>query len=206
MKSQTTDHELLIKVQETPNPYAIKFITSQTLKETGKATFVAPSECNNLPLAHGLMNLKGVKQIYFTKNTVVVSFNDTVSTEDLVNNVKAVLHTRIAIHNPNFADFDSYHIKNKLASEKTPTRTKDHPLKNDPFYNKVNEILDRTVRSALQADGGDLEVIKASPTEITILYQGACEGCPASMMGTLQAIENILRNELDLPDLTVTPL
>jgi Fe-S cluster biogenesis protein NfuA len=40
---------------------------------------------------------------------------------------------------------------------------------------------------------------------LTIRYQGACGGCPSSMMGTLQAIESILRTEFN-PYLEVVAL
>jgi Fe-S cluster biogenesis protein NfuA len=53
------------------------------------------------------------------------------------------------------------------------------------------------VRPGLQADGGDLEVLELDGNILTIRYQGACGGCPSAMMGTLQAIESILREEFN---------
>ena len=38
------------------------------------------------------------------------------------------------------------------------------------------------------------------------MYQGACGGCPSAMMGTLDAIEGILQNELKNPELRVRPI
>ena len=71
---------------------------------------------------------------------------------------------------------------------------------------KVEEILDRTVRPGLQADGGDLEVVSFKNNKIEISYQGACGGCPSSYMDTLFAIENILRYELQNEKIEVYPV
>ena len=67
-------------------------------------------------------------------------------------------------------------------------------------------MLDRTIRPGLQADGGDVEVVSYKDDTISILYQGACGGCPSAMMGTLDAIQGILQQELGKPDLKVRPL
>ncbi|MEO0337319.1 MAG: NifU family protein, partial [Pseudomonadota bacterium] len=101
---------------------------------------------------------------------------------------------RIPIHNPDFGE-----PENK-AGPKVDRENLSPELQN------VEEILDRTIRPGLQADGGDVEVIKKEDNEIYILYQGACGGCPSSMMGTLDAIQSILRHELSNPEISVIPI
>ena len=71
---------------------------------------------------------------------------------------------------------------------------------------QIEEILDRTIRPGLQADGGDIDVVSFADNELRILYQGACGGCPSSMMGTLDAIQGILREELQNFNLVVQPV
>ena len=51
-------------------------------------------------------------------------------------------------------------------------------------------------------DGGWLEVIELVDHQLSIRYEGACGSCPSSLTGTLMAIENMIREEID-PDLTV---
>ena len=76
----------------------------------------------------------------------------------------------------------------------------------DPEILKIEEVLDRTIRPGLQADGGDVEVIRFADNILEISYQGACGGCPSAMYGTLDAIQNILRFELKNEDLRVAPI
>jgi len=61
----------------------------------------------------------------------------------------------------------------------------------------VEAILDSSIRPALANDGGGLEVIEVDGPIVRIRYQGACGGCPSSTGGTLRAIENHLKFQLD---------
>lgn len=190
--------DILVKVQDTPNPWALKFIVNHVLKSEGKATFTKPEDCNNLPLIYALVTLKGIKQVYVFRNTLSITYTKEIQKEDLISNVQIIIKTRLNIHNPDFLDYDPF-------EQEKPKVKKNHQSDN-PEIQKINEILDRTVRPALQADGGDVEIIELVENELKILYQGACGSCPSSLTGTLQAIENILQNELDKPDLKVIPL
>ncbi len=62
---------------------------------------------------------------------------------------------------------------------------------------KVKDIIESTIRPALQADGGDLDVVGLEGNVLKIRYQGACGCCPHAAMGTLNAIQNVLRRDYD---------
>lgn len=198
MKGDISPENILIKVQDTPNPLALKFTVNQLLKSEGKATFISTEECNNLPLIYALISLKGVKQIYIFRNSLSVTYTKEIEKADLISNVQIIIKTRINIHNPDFLDYDPF--------QESKEKNKKQHKSDDPEIQKINQILDRTVRPALQADGGDVEVVKIIKNEVKIIYQGACGGCPSALTGTLQAIENILQNELNNPTLKVSPL
>ena len=76
------------------------------------------------------------------------------------------------------------------------------PAEETPEIKKINAILDETIRPALQMDGGDLQIAGFADNTLSIYYQGACGSCPSATMGTLHAIENILKNEYN-PDISV---
>lgn len=183
--------ELLIRTLPTPNPWAIKFVINGPFKDEGKATFNSPLECEDLPLVRDLFAIEGVKQVHLFQNTLTVTQTGELDYDDLEKKVSAVIQTRYPMHNPKFGE-----------AEKVKTR----PRSSDPAIQQIEEILDRTIRPGLQADGGDVEVLSLENNELKIVYQGACGGCPSSMMGTLDAIQGILRNELGNESLTVTPV
>lgn len=135
-----------------------------------------------------------MKQVHLFQNTITVTHGGELSDSELNDAVESVIRTRMTVHNPDFE---------LASSEKVVGTAKTH---DDPVLVEIEAILDRTVRPGLQADGGDIEVVEFANDELQILYQGACGGCPSSMMGTLDAIQGILRQELNNDKITVTPV
>ena len=185
--------DVLIRMWKTPNPYALKFTLNVPLKETGKATFHSPEEAPKLPLVHSLFSIPGVKRVYLFQNQMTLTHDGQISEKEIEEQVASIVRTRIQVHDPGF-----------MEESQTPVRT--IKKSNDPIISQIDEILDRTVRPGLQADGGDLEVLSVENNQVKIAYQGACGGCPSAMTGTLEAIENILQHEMNKPDLTVIPV
>lgn len=61
---------------------------------------------------------------------------------------------------------------------------------------KVKEVLEK-IRPALQADGGDVELIDVQEDGIVkVRLKGACAGCPMSQMTLKQGIESTLKQEV----------
>lgn len=78
-------------------------------------------------------------------------------------------------------------------------------LSNEERLKRIAECLHVNVRSALQNDGGDLEILEMlDPTHVKVRFQGACAGCSASSGGTLFYIEDTLRDNVYY-DLNVVP-
>ena len=193
MTTATIDtKDLLIRTLPTPNPFALKFVVNASFKNEGKATFNLPEEAPDLPLVRDLFSIEGVKQVHLFQNTLTVTHSGELDNEDLDAHVHSVITTRFPLHNPAFGP----------AAPTAKVRTHS----DDPIREQIEEILDRTIRPGLQADGGDVEVHSFIGDELRIVYQGACGGCPSAMMGTLDAIQGILQNELDNPNITVTPV
>ncbi|MEP6789565.1 MAG: NifU family protein, partial [Acidobacteriota bacterium] len=72
----------------------------------------------------------------------------------------------------------------------------------DPKLVQINELLDERIRPYLAGDGGWLEVLELEDDTLKIRYEGACGSCPSSLTGTLMAIENMIKEEID-PQITV---
>ncbi len=72
----------------------------------------------------------------------------------------------------------------------------------DPKLREIEAILDERIRPYLAGDGGWLEVVELTDNTLRIRYEGACGSCPSSLTGTLAAIENMIKEEID-PDIEV---
>ncbi len=66
---------------------------------------------------------------------------------------------------------------------------------------KITERLDQ-LRSFLQADGGDLEIVEIEGKTVRLRLSGACGGCPHATMTIKNGLERILREEID-PEIVI---
>ncbi|NCN95531.1 MAG: NifU family protein [Bdellovibrionales bacterium] len=199
MSLNINEEDLLVRMQYTPNPMALKFVANQAFKENGKATFSSASEAEAWPLLRDLFTVPGVKQVHVFQNTITVTHDGQLNEDQLCEQVTAVIRTRYAAHDPSF-------MTDEESSGGAFKPSQGRATREDPALEQMEEILDRTIRPGLQADGGDIELVKLEQDDLYIMYQGACGGCPSAMMGTLDAIQGILRHELDNPQLSVIPL
>jgi Fe-S cluster biogenesis protein NfuA len=61
---------------------------------------------------------------------------------------------------------------------------------------KVEEAL-KKIRPALQADGGDVELVEVKEDGVVhVRLTGACGGCPMSQMTLKMGIERVLKKEV----------
>jgi Fe-S cluster biogenesis protein NfuA len=60
---------------------------------------------------------------------------------------------------------------------------------------KIEAALDR-VRPALQADGGDVELVDVTDGTVKLKLTGHCAGCPMSTMTLKMVIEKMLKEQV----------
>lgn len=183
-------YDILVRTQSTPNPNAIKFIVNCPIKVEGKATFASPEDAQTLKLAQDLFMVPGVEQLHMFENVLTVTHQADIDRSQLMEQISAVLQTRLPVHDPHFV----------LSNEEKKKKARES---RSPEIDQIEEILDRTIRPGLQADGGDIEVIDFKDNRVIISYEGACGSCPSSMYGTLDAIYSILRSEFH-PELEIS--
>jgi Fe-S cluster biogenesis protein NfuA len=78
-----------------------------------------------------------------------------------------------------------------------PTTTSVNP---PSVRQRVEEVIN-LIRPAVQADGGDIELVDVSDAGVVqIRFHGACHGCPSSGMTLQMGIERNLRDRV--PEVT----
>jgi len=60
---------------------------------------------------------------------------------------------------------------------------------------RVQEVLDK-IRPALQADGGDVELVDVVDGVVKVRLVGACAGCPMSQLTLSNGVERVLKQEI----------
>lgn len=184
--------DALLMIQSTPNPNALKFVLDKTVKTEGNFTYKSASDCEHNPLAKAIFDLNpAIHEVYFFDNYITVTQDGNVEWDTIEEDIRKTILEMIAAHDPNF-------------KTKEPEQSASVVTASGSEIDKINAILDQTVRPALQMDGGDIQLLNYSEDkQLKIFYQGACGSCPSAAMGTLSAIENILRDQFD-PDITVS--
>ena len=180
--------DVKMMIQPTPNPYAKKIICNYDVKTVGKITFSQPEDCAHIPLAKALFEIRSVTQVHFFENAITLTQDGSISWDEVLEQARRLIKALLPTHSPDFASPD----------EQRRTEM-------SPDMQKIEEILDRTIRPALQGDGGDLQVLGLEGNFLTIRYEGACGTCPSSVTGTLSAIQSILREEFN-PEIEIIPL
>lgn len=171
-------------VDLTPNPQALKFILNERLLNVETRNFPNKESAENDPLAKGIFEIDGVVSVFYMDKFITIEKDQNVGWGQ--------------IQKP-FVEFMKTFDKSTLPAEK---EVEGATIEETELLKKINELLDKTVRPALAGDGGGLEVLGLEGTQLTIRYQGACGSCPSSIRGTLVAIENLLRREIN-PSLEV---
>jgi len=60
---------------------------------------------------------------------------------------------------------------------------------------KVEAVLAQ-IRPALQADGGDVELVDVNEGVVRLKLKGACAGCPMATMTLKHGIERVLKEQM----------
>ena len=167
-------------VDLTPNPQALKFILNEKLLTRETRNFKNLEEAQNDPLAKGIFEIPGVVSVFYMDKFITIEKDPKAQWGQ--------------IQRP-FVEFIKNFDKSSIPAESEPLQvTKEEETE---LLKKVNEVLDTRVRPALAGDGGGLQVTGMEGLTLKIRYQGACGSCPSSIRGTLVAIENLLRREVN---------
>ena len=167
-------------VDLTQNPQALKFILNEKILERDTRNFANKDEAENDPLAKGIFQIAGVVSVFYMDRFVTIEKDPNSSWGEIQKPFVQFIST-----------FDKSSIPQEEAVKQLNSEEETELLKT------INAILDQRVRPALAGDGGGLEVVGLEGSTLKIRYQGACGSCPSSIRGTLVAIENLLRREVN---------
>ncbi|MFM1914211.1 MAG: hypothetical protein RIR51_2064 [Bacteroidota bacterium] len=69
-------------------------------------------------------------------------------------------------------------------------------MQNHPLYDQIESALDK-IRPYLEADGGNVEIVKITPdNDLYLSFLGACKSCNMSAMTFKAGIEEAIRREV----------
>lgn len=167
-------------VELTPNPNARKFVLDEPVLVGGSRQYESAASASADALASAVFKLAGVSSVFFMDNFVTV---DRASGD--WDEVRTALEAALAA---------GLRPSTEAASAPAPAASVGG---NEELLERINAVLDEMVRPALAGDGGGLRVAGLRGHDLYIHYQGACGSCPSATAGTMYAIQNLLRAEVD---------
>jgi NFU1 iron-sulfur cluster scaffold homolog, mitochondrial len=186
-------------IEPTPNPNAMKFVLREPLTIGGSRSYDRAMDAEGDPLAEALFAIEHVKSVFYMDRFLTVTKEPFGSWDELLPKIAQPIREAPSA--------------SEQAAQATPAvrpaggdgASAESITDNPDLLERINDVLDAKIRPGLAGDGGGLEIISLRQNTLTIRYQGACGSCPSSIAGTLMAIEQFLKQDVD-PELEVVAL
>ncbi len=179
---------MFIQTETTPNPATLKFLPGEAVLETGTADFPSGDVAGKSPLAKRLFAVSGVTGVFFGRDFVTVTKQETVNWD----------HVKPAILGAIMEHYQSGDPVIEGANQAEAHAAHDGP--DSGIVKQIKELLDTRVRPAVAQDGGDITFHGFEKGVVYLHMQGACAGCPSSTLTLKMGIENLLRHYI--PEVT----
>ena len=169
----------MIQVEQTPNPDSLKFLSQKILSKVGTEEF-KKSNLNNIkiPFVKEILNFSGVELVLISDNFLTVKKEKNTSWESL----KPMIISQL---NDYFEKNDGpILVDSKVEKKLDETET----------ISKIKDVLNTKIRPAVAKDGGDIKFKAFDNGVVKVELQGACSGCPSSIMTLKQGVQNLLKH------------
>lgn len=180
-------------IQETPNPNAVKFILKEPVSYGTSHSFKSREDAENDRLAKSIYDVGDVVSVFYMDKMITVEKTDEAEWDEILPALAVPIRAAEAVKPSNGNGAQAAEkIGGAIAAAASA----------DPRLAEINALLDERIRPYLAGDGGWLEIVGLEEHTLKIRYEGACGSCPSSLTGTLMAIENMIREEID-PEMEV---
>jgi|SRR5699024_5710144 len=193
METKTkTQNPVLLYTERTPNPEALKYVTN-TMLFRGTADFQEEDLAKEYsPMATELFEFPYVKGVYISNNFVTVTKELNYGWEDIMLQIKNFIKEYIESGKTIIdASFEAY-----LAEQEALRREKEgaaYTGDEGEIVARIKELIETYVKPAVATDGGNIEFESFEDGVVSVLLQGACSGCPSSLVTLKAGIEGMLK-------------
>ncbi len=179
----------IAEIEYTPNPNAVKFVLKEPVAIGFPKSFPNAETAEHDELAKALFAVGHVTSVFMQDTFLTVSKTEDKGWPEMLPLLAAPIRAAAGAGGASSAPV-APRVFSKIDDE------------NDPLLKDIRMVLESGILPALAADGGGLELVGRHEKQVMIRYMGACGSCPASLTGTLMAIEGMLQKEVD-PEIVV---
>ena len=182
-------------IQETPNPNAVKFILKEPVSHGTSHSFKKRDDAAGDKLAESLFDIGNVVSVFYMDKMITVEKTDDSEWDEILPELAVPIRAAESVGRSNGNG-------NGTAAAAVGGAIAAAAQSDDPKIREIEALLDERIRPYLAGDGGWLEIVELAGSTLKIRYEGACGSCPSSLTGTLMAIENMIKDEID-PEIEV---
>lgn len=165
-----------VHLAETPNPDSRKFIMNRELVTEGSATFAQPPREDDPLLVQYLLEIPGVKSLFFIHNFCTATKIPGAEWPELQVEIGRRLQAYFA-HG---------------GAAMTPP---EHGFGEvTDVERRIIDVLEDVVRPAVQRDGGDIAFAGFDQGVVQLYMLGSCVGCPSSLATLKMGVETLLKD------------
>jgi len=175
-----------IQLEWTPNPSTLKYVVDRKLLAGGALNFTSRNDAQaKSPLAHRLMDVRGVTAVMIGSNFVTVTKGDEGEWDELNDAVMSALDSHLTANEP---VVDEAAVAAARQSAGGP--------EGGSIQARIQDILDSEIRPAVAMDGGDITLDRFEDGIVYLHMKGSCAGCPSSTATLKMGIEGRLREAI----------
>ncbi|ESZ93949.1 NifU-like protein [Sclerotinia borealis F-4128] len=190
---------IFIQTEDTPNPDALKFLpnhpilppylTAPFIEYLNPRSTLAPPHPS--PLAASLMNIDGVKSVFYGKNFITVTKADDANWAHIKPEVFSLITEAVS---------SGAHIVHLTRASGEAPEEEDSLAYNedDPeVVGMIKELLETRIRPSIQEDGGDIDYRGFEDGMVKLKLRGACRTCDSSTVTLKSGIEGMLMHYIE---------
>lgn len=190
MLEKTQNSAITIYMEANPNPNSLKFAANKMLIPEGESfDFPTVESAEHAPLAKALLERDDVDRVFYMSNFVTVTKKGGVEWIEIQNDIRTFIRDYIAEGKPLLTETG---VKEAIAKGEA----EDSLAEGDEVIGKIKEILDEYIKPAVEQDGGAITFDSFENGKVRVALQGACSGCPSSMITLKAGIENLMKRML----------
>lgn len=196
---------IFIQIEPTPNPDALKFLPNQRiLPESISTPFIEYLNPRSTisppypsPLAAQLMNVDGVKSIFFGADFITVTKEEDANWAHVKPEIFA-LTTEAITSGQSIVNIAEKKDGGEAAGEGEADSLA-YDENDDEVVGMIKELLETRIRPAIQEDGGDIEFRGFEDGNVLLKLRGACRTCDSSTVTLKNGIEGMLMHYVSNP-------
>lgn len=183
-------------IQETPNPNAVKFLLKEPVSHGTSHSFKSAQDAGDNALAKSLFEIGEVVSVFYMDKMITVEKTDEAEWDEILPALAVPIRAAESVVSSSNGNGNGKGAAASVGGALAAAAS------DDPKIAQINDLLDERIRPYLASDGGWLEVVGLEDHTLKIRYEGACGSCPSSLTGTLMAIENMIKDDID-PEIEV---